>query len=49
MLLGFFLFIVIFLMAFWLMLFLFSFLPFWIFSYVKDLFWKPEEDAEVHS
>jgi len=47
MLLGFFLFIVIFLMALWLMLFLFSFLPFWIFSYVKDLFLKPESEGDL--
>jgi hypothetical protein len=44
MLLGFFLFVLILLMAFWMMFFLASFLPFWIFAYVKDLFYTPSED-----
>ncbi len=38
MFIGFLLFLAVFLMAFWLMLFIAGFLPFWIFGYFIDLF-----------
>jgi hypothetical protein len=38
MFIGFLLFVLVFLMAFWLMVFLMGFLPFWIGAYFIDLF-----------
>lgn len=46
MFIGFLLFLVVFLMAFWLMLFITGFLPFWIIGYFIDLFNGDDAAAE---